>query len=590
MVSGKDKIKPGYLFFCLLLLALSGCNKDGDDREDSGEAMLSLFVNAASDSINEDNELWEDRVDELRMIVFDAGSKQVVFNQKLAFPNGFNGRSRPVPLPLGTFDFYFIANETVYNGNFVNALMEIQNASGFDTDSRFTTLAYDPAFTPDGTTSAGRFVMSAIYRNIAVVAGGTESNPALLAIPNGRVELIRDMAKVEVIFRKTTPGSTVPENTITSVLLEQVASYISVPPMDDYYTGPQTSTPTASLNSFDYEQDSIGAVRFYIPEFLIQAGSTNYTLLHINNSNWPIENDDNIEGLQAQRRSIANLSLNSVVRNYHYVINAYIDGEGGVQLRTYVNPWLTSNYRYIFQGGQQIVLPPVEPTDSSIIIPTECGRVEILSHNENLQQGLMGAYNDEIVYYDPQTGQSNFIRQGDPPYHCEKKYGPGWRLINSCELMSFLAVVDTTYTIWLSNTWLAQNSGKTFYPLKFRQAAQVLLEELTGYDLSGSVLYAENNWADAPADEKLGIVDQYFTPGDILVRPDDFPGGWPYAAPPGTPETWIYSEATIQVKAFWYQEGYLSPAVRSNWDKILYNEFERFDYSSTVSRCVRSVE
>ncbi|MCC8142552.1 MAG: hypothetical protein LIO97_00470 [Tannerellaceae bacterium] len=97
------------------------------------------------------------------------------------------------------------------------------------------------------------------------------------------------------------------------------------------------------------------------------------------------------------------------------------------------------------------------------------------------------------MYYDNETGQTNFIRKGDPPYYCEKKYGPGWRLINSCELLSFLAVLDTTYTIWLSNTWEAEAYNKPFYPLKFRQAAQELLEALSGLNLSGSVLYAENN-------------------------------------------------------------------------------------------------
>ncbi|MCC8095716.1 MAG: hypothetical protein LIP05_10355 [Tannerellaceae bacterium] len=47
---------------------------------------------------------------------------------------------------------------------------------------------------------------------------------------------------------------------------------------------------------------------------------------------------------------------------------------------------------------------------------------------------------------------------------------------------------------------------------------------------------------------------------------------------------------TIQVKVFWYGSSYLSPAIRANWDAILYHEFERFDYSSTVSRCVRTVD
>ncbi|MCD7711353.1 MAG: FimB/Mfa2 family fimbrial subunit [Firmicutes bacterium] len=532
MKPGSHTINILIILSALFLHLVTGCVNDEGGTDCTGtQAIISLSVRAASDSINEDDVLWEDRVDELRMLAFDSETGELVFNQKLYFPDGFNDPSRAILFPLGTYNFYFIANETVYS-NLVNALEDIQNESGFTSNTTFRTLAYNPAFRPDGTTQEGRFVMSAVYKNIVVVAGGTESNPALLALPTEKVELVRSLAKVEVIFRKTVSGSTIPENTITSVLLENVAATLSVPPWDAYYTGTQTTTQTASLAGLDYDRDSIGSVTFYVPEFLVEEGSTGYTLLEINNTLYPIENDEELEGLQEQRRTIPSLSTHSVIRNYHYIVNAYIDGEGGLQIRTYVEPWEVSPYRYLFEGDKQIVLPPIIPTDSSIIIDTECGRVEILSRNENLTSGLMGAYNDEIVYYDNETGEMNFIRKGDPPYYCEKKYGEGWRLINSCELLSFLGVLDTTYTIWLSNTWDATTYNKPYYPLYFRQAAQELLEKLSGIDLSASVLYPTNNWQDVLVDYKLDIVDRYFTPGDILVRPIDFPDGWSYAAPP----------------------------------------------------------
>ncbi|MCD8260431.1 MAG: hypothetical protein LUD15_02120 [Bacteroides sp.] len=185
----------------------------------------------------------------------------------------------------------------------------------------------------------------------------------------------------------------------------------------------------------------------------------------------------------------------------------------------------------------QITIPPVTPTDSSIIITTECGTVEILSYNENLTQGLQGAYNDVVNYYDPEIQGPTIYRGGEPPFYCEKKYGQGWRLINSCELLSFLAVCDAAYNVWASNTWLAADHPEIpYYPLRFRQVAQSLLENLTGYDLSGSILYNENNWADVLADEKLDLIDRYFTPGDIMLRIMDFPDGWPFSSPPGTTE------------------------------------------------------
>ncbi|MCD7936132.1 MAG: FimB/Mfa2 family fimbrial subunit [Tannerellaceae bacterium] len=583
-------IRKRMIVLCLPVLLAIGCNKEDQGRNrHEGDSFISLSVRAASRSINQDEVYWEDRVDELRMLVFNPDNGEVVFNEKLYFPNGFEVQSKAVLLPVGTYNFYFIANETVYQGDFTDALLEIENESEFGTDTRFASLAYHPDFTPDGTSTEGRFLMSAVYTNIAVTEGGTETNPTLLAVPNGRVELIRSLAKVEVVFRKKVLGSTVPENTITSVLLENVATTFSVPPIDEYYTGNSVSSNTGSLAGLDYTRDSIGAVSFYIPEFLIPEGSTISTLLEINNQTFPIENDAAFSGLTSQRRTVPPLSTNSVIRNYHYIINAYIDGEGGIVIEVYVKPWQKDTYTYLFQGDQQIVIPPIYPTDSSIIFPTECGRVEILSVNEYLTQGLQGAYNDTVVYYDPVL-QGPTIKRGNPPYYCEKKYGEGWRLINSCELLSFLAICDVAYNVWTSNTWLADTWNMPYYPLHFRQEAQALLEKLTGYDLSSTILMNENNHQDVLTDEKLGLIDLYFTPGDIMVRIEDYPNGWPFEGAPGTDLVWYYNEATIQVKAYWYGDTYLSPSIRSNWDTILYHEFERYDYSSTVSRCVRTVD
>ncbi|MCD8072607.1 MAG: hypothetical protein LUE10_05465, partial [Alistipes sp.] len=128
--------------------------------------------------------------------------------------------------------------------------------------------------------------------------------------------------------------------------------------------------------------------------------------------------------------------------------------------------------------------------------------------------------------------------------------------------------------------------------LAFRQEAQFFLEKLTGYDLSGSVLYDENNHEDNLTDLKLGIVDAYFTPGDIVVRVDDYPDGWPFPSAPGTTESesWYYNEVVIQVDVYWYGSEYISYSDRDNWDEILYGHFVRYDYSSTVSRCVREID
>ncbi len=579
----------------LVICLLPGCHSDDETgaATTGGDSHIALSLKASTSSINEDEIFWEDRVDEVRMLVFDSETGEAVYNEKLYFPNGFSEYCKAVRLRPGTYDFYFIANETVYPGDFSNALMEVAQQSDFSTDSRFTQIPYQVSFFPDGTTQEGRFLMSAVYTGITLVSGGSETSPLVLPLPTSKVELIRSLAKVEVIFRKKTAGSSIPDGTITEVQLEQVASWLSVPPYDNYYTGPTTSSQTGSLTGLDYSRDSIGSVLFYIPEFLIPQGATNYTELSINNQIYPIQTDEDRTGITEQRRTVPEVSDYSVIRNYHYQINTYLTSEGGIEIRVYVQPWRSDAYQYFFEGDAEIVIPPVIPTDSSIIMPTDCGKIEIISVNEHLSSGLQGAYNDVVNYYDPEI-QGPTIYKGEPPYHCEKKYGEGWRLMNSCELMSFLATLDAAYNVWMCNTWDTYSYNQEnpdralpFFSVALRREAQALLENLTGEDLSGTVFQESNNWQDVIPNKKLDIIDQFFTPGDILVRPLD--GNWPFAQPPNQ-EDWFYYESTIQVKAFWYSSGYVDISDRSIWQSVLYANYHRYDYGSTVSRCVRAVE
>jgi hypothetical protein len=566
------------------LFLVTGCASE-DMTGNKSTAVVHLSLRASSDAINTDKTSWEDRVDEVRMIVFNP-SGNAVYNDRLNFPNGFNYHSEGIPFTPGTYDFYFIANESAYAAAFSTALSAVKTKSDFQTDARFQQLQYNPDFTPDGTTSTGRFLMSAYYTGIQVFQGGTKEIPNPLILPTGKVELIRALAKVEVVFQKKVPGSVIPSNSVSSVQLTNVAKNYSVPPLDAFYTGATTVSNALVPADFDYTKDSIGAVTFYIPEFLVATGGKNFTQININDKTFAMETGQ--AGLALQRRTIAGLSNNSVIRNYNYVVNASISAAGGIQLKVCVKPWSKDAYQYIFQDPDRaIVTPPVVPTDSSVIVPTTCGKIEIRSNNEMLQQGLQGAYGDVVNWYDPTIGGPS-ITKGNPPYYCEKKYGAGWRLINACELMSFLGLFDQTYRIWQSNTWQGVNSGLPFYPLTFRQAAQDLLEKLTGTDMSKYTLTDDGK--DSFGGEKLGMLDDDFTPGDILITENDYPGGWPFTAPPNDGNNkWYPMEVVINVKGYWYT-GYLNMSDPANYNKILYQQFEQFSYSSTVSRCVRDVE
>jgi hypothetical protein len=576
-----------YCWLCGCCLLFTGCREEDPHSPEAGQAYIYLSVKASSGSINEDIN-GEDRVTEVRMIVFDAGGK-TAYNGLLDFPDGFGSRSRGIKFKPGAYDFYFFANESACAG-FPDALSSVTDVSQFTGDPRFSGLSYIPGFKPDTSTEQGRMLMSAVYKAVSVLQGGTEASPEPLVLPTPQVELVRSLARVDIVFYKKDPGSVLPAGSaVSSVQLQQVAASFSVPPLDAYYSGQTVASLSGDLAGLDYTRDSIGEVGpFYIPELLNKSGDAGFTELHINNRVFPVLTDKAKIGLTAQRRTVPALSDSSVIRNYRYRINAYISPDGGITLKTCVEPWKKDDYGYIFQDGQGIAIPPVVPTDSSVIIPTSCGKIEIRSANEFLQQGLMGAYGDQVNWWDPNVQGPNIIK-GQPPYYCEKKYGPGWRLINSCEMMSFLALFDQTYKIWQSNTWLGIDYSLPFYSMALRQQAQDLLGKLTGTDMSGYLL-TDTRGGDSFGSEKLGIIDDFFTPGDIVVTLRQYPGGWPYPAPPFPGiENWYPMEVVHQVKGYWYG-GYLDYADPANYDKVLYQRFERYSFSSTVSRCVRNVE
>lgn len=582
-------MKIAVKIYCLVTLLvvgllLSGCDVNSSADHSTGDAVINIVVRS---SINQDLELWEDRVDHVRMVVFDVQSGDVVYNERLGFPNGLSGSSLGIEMLPDVYDFCFIANEESYPTELKAALSDIANKSDLTADVRFKSLSYNPNFVPDGTTDEGLFPMSAIYNGITVAAGGTKSNPLPLQLPgSGKVEFVRPMSKVEVIFRKKVSGSTIPESAlINSVKIDNVASTISVPPHDNYYEGELVSTNPAVVDGFDYEQDSMGAVTFYIPEIMFAANSDGRVELNINNNIFPLTTNDIQTGMVIQRRSIPDVSNNSIIRNYHYIVNANVNTNGELRLEVHFEPWKKKKYIYIFEGDFEMTLPSIEPTDTSIIIPTECGMIEMHTAVETLSGGLREAYNYTGVDWNNQT----FIG-GDPPYYCENKYGPGWRLVNACELMSSLGYLDEAYSVWASNTWEANGVGMKPYPIAMRVRAQEFIELFSGLDLSDAQ-YEDESRTDVKdnlgQNKDLNMMWGYFTTGE-LIREDDFPGGWPYQGAPATNDTWYYQEMVIQARQPW-AAGYISPADRDNWDRLLYREFHMFEYAAK-SRCIREVE
>ncbi len=640
-------MKPLYIILLFVLVLLTGCIRDEVTATDpEAPVFITLQLEAANTSINEDKVLGEDRVSEVRMIVFKLNG-EVVYNDMLVFPAGIENKCAAVGLKPNIYNFYFFANESV-NPAIAAALVSVTSLAQMQQDARFKQLAYNPDFYPDLTTSGGRFLMSAIYNNIRISQGGTEDEPLPLPLPTGTVEMVRALSKVEIVFKKKTPGASITgSNQIASVGLLNVAGVTDIPPADAYYTAsaPVSSspvlTPASGLGELNYGRDSIGAGVFYVPEFLNSPGNAaRYTQLVINNRTFPVLTDKGRLGLLAQRRDVA-LSDSSIIRNYHYQIVANISQQGGIFLQTDVVPWRTSKYSYMFQDENTgIDLPPVEATTPGVIVPVPCEggqRVEIRYSDEKLGSGLMGAFGDQISYYDSRVGgplitnPNGFVNTKTS--YCESRYGKGWRFINSCELMAFFSMFDQAHRVFESNSWQGRGSQLPFYTKVFRQQAADLLAQLSGVDVTAyknsmvndnQVTVGANGVSSGTADgfgsTKFNMIDNFYTPGDVVVTVKDNPypnypapyNAWPYPGPiataqnagvtpppptywwyPAPPENgiavWYPMELQHQLKGYWYPN-YLRYDDPANYNKILYTQFVMYSHSSTVSRCVRVVE
>ncbi|SUB88891.1 Major fimbrial subunit protein (FimA) [Porphyromonas macacae] len=328
------------LWSCLSFLFLSAsCAKEDASDNHNIEAIPTYFTTSLK-SINEDTEYFEDRVTELRLLVFNSATGAMVFNNKLNFRNGFNRTSEPVKLEKGEHDFYFIANETSGGVDFIDALKSVDNVFKFKNDPRFWNLTFDENFKPSQ--NAG-IVMSARYQKVDVPDGYTKTNPWPFKGAGFKVQLIRSFAKVELIFTKTKEQD--PDNEtqkrITSVQLVKIPKKFSVPPMDVKYSSlfSNNLTQTAVINpdiSFDYTKDIIGTLVFYIPEFLREQTESDdgNTAIMVKGKGFsdklvPIDhqyfNDYNQVGHRDLNISV--LSKFCILRNTHYKLTFHLKKE-----------------------------------------------------------------------------------------------------------------------------------------------------------------------------------------------------------------------------------------------------------------------
>ena len=316
-------------------------------------------IKIALGEINKDLVFFEDRGTEVRMLIFDENNGECLYNNKINFPgNDLEQGSSVIEWKPGTFDFLFITNESVGGATFVSELRGIENIVDLE-KLAFKTIEYDPDYMP---TSASGFLMSAFYDGLVINSGTTNDNPQKLI-----VELIRSMAKVEVIFRNADPAMPTPKR-LTEVYLENVPKYYTIPASPDMYTVTGTNMTTskkypgtngsAIFTEGEYKKDTIGTLVFYVPEFLrtaasTETGATTLVIGATGITSSPLKvtidhqnfNDD--EGPRGAFND-TDYSRYSIVRGTHYQVTVNMHPTAPIETTIKVLPWTlkTASVKY----------------------------------------------------------------------------------------------------------------------------------------------------------------------------------------------------------------------------------------------------
>lgn len=233
------KLQKIYMMLAALTLAFAGCDKFIYDQEEVGgsnnEPLVYLSVNvraaqpksglrAAGDpSINTDAVLYEDKVYDLAMLVFNSGENGSLVGSlhlNTSLGSGISTRAFQVELIAGKeYDFYFVANMPAM-GTALAAITTKAGIEGYLNDAarQLSESLYQGASVTEG------FPMARVYKNQLVEAGGTVYQPKPFypkqydseeytvvanALGEGAdireyVELIRVVAKFELVLDETT--------------------------------------------------------------------------------------------------------------------------------------------------------------------------------------------------------------------------------------------------------------------------------------------------------------------------------------------------------------------------------------------------
>ena len=200
--------------FMVLLLAftavLFGCKDELNREEPLPEAATDVYLafnsSTRSGSINTNA---EDRVKEIRLLIFDSQSGAVLYNKKHPVSDFTNQPAtgawrNPFKITIGKRDFYFVANETTADWNLSTALNGVSTRNDLFTLPALTKITCPVDFKPTDEAGNRAFLMTAAYRNIDVVSGGSLTNPLhFIADGDEEVDLLRTFAKVRLTIQNS---------------------------------------------------------------------------------------------------------------------------------------------------------------------------------------------------------------------------------------------------------------------------------------------------------------------------------------------------------------------------------------------------
>ena len=174
----------------------------------------------------------DNKLDELRVIIFPAGENRSVVNYLATAQDLTNRRATFLFDKMARYDFYFIANESASNQKSgVLAFLSGEQVNRADLESMTGVQMVNVASEVQNSGLGSAIMMTALYKNVPVSTSlrgsGTQSDPYVVdftafnkiqrpkytAPDRSKAELMRSLAKVELTLKgivaiRTKPGST----------------------------------------------------------------------------------------------------------------------------------------------------------------------------------------------------------------------------------------------------------------------------------------------------------------------------------------------------------------------------------------------